>query len=248
MWGLTANLRDLTFSKLESCMLFLRKLCKLPSPIELGWSEHNALEDEEWSDEPKGKTWQDWHRTVKEMHPVKYWFAETFGDFVRYKVWLPFTRPFEKARYWFVSHFIPSRRFHMLDLRQKDEYQYGWADVPQKMLYAMFNLLSEFLNKETPHDLTQWYTREQIEADEGMKRQQADIDEARAIYQWWTVGRKEEQGMHDKLLHDWSEARRNKSSNREHLWELLQFQEKANEDKTDEMIARLMKIRRTLWT
>ena len=238
-------------------MLFLRKLFKLPSPVELGWSEYNALEDEDFSPEPHGKTWQDWHKHVKQLHPVKYWIAETFGDFVRYKIWLRITRPFKDAHYWFVSHFIPSRRYHMLDLRQPcgkgevknfDCYQYGWRDVPEKMLYAMFNLLGEYLNKETPHDLTQWYTREQIEADEGMKKQQADIEEARAIYQWWTVGRKEEAEIHAKLLHDWAEARRAKAPNAEHLWELLQNCKDEEERKTDEMIARLMKIRRTLWT
>jgi hypothetical protein len=238
-------------------MLFLRKLFKLPSPVDLGWSEYNALEDEDFSDEPKGKTWQDWHRAVKEMHPVKYWIAETFGDFVRYKVWFPIKRPFETAHYWFVSHFVPSRRYHMLDLRQPrkvgdvinlDCYRYGWRDVPEKMLYAMFNLLGEYLNDENPHDLTQWYTREQIEADEGMKKQQADIEEGRAIYQWWTVGRHEEEEMHSKLLHDWCEARRAKASNKEHLWEMLQQYKEYQENKTDEMIARLMKIRRTLWT
>src|SRR5574339_627384 len=189
----------------ETSMLFLRKLFKLPTPVDLGWSEYNALEDEDFSDEPQGKTWQDWHRTVKQMHPVKYWIAETFGDFVRYKIWLRFTRPFRNAHYWFVSHFVPSRRYHMLDLRQpchKDEinevgdcYRYGWRDVPEKMLYAMFNLLGEYLNKENPHDLTQWYTREQIEADEGMKRQQADIEEARAIYHWWTITRHEDNAI-----------------------------------------------------
>jgi hypothetical protein len=229
-------------------MLFLRKLFKLPSPVELGWSEYNALEDAEFSDEPKGKTWQDWHATVKQMHPVKYWIAETFGDFVRYKIWLRLTRPFKDAHYWFVSHFVPSRRYHLLDLRQKGGYRYGWQDVPEKMLYAMFNLLGEYLNKEEPHDLTQWYTREQIEADEGMKRQQAEIEEARAIYKWWTQGRKEEEDVYGKLLHDWAEARRNKASNRDHLWELLQNHKEYQENKTDEMIARLMKIRRSLWT
>src|SRR5271170_3121827 len=100
-------------------MLFLRKLCKLPSPVDLGWSQSNALEDEMFSDEPTGKTWQDWNKTVKEMRPVRYWISETFGDFVRYKIWLPIVQPIENARYWLVSHLVPSRRFHMLDLRQK---------------------------------------------------------------------------------------------------------------------------------
>lgn len=239
-------------------MLFLRKFLKLPGPVELGWSTYNALEDEDFSDEPHGKTWQDWHRHVKQLHPVKYWIAETFADFVRYKIWFRISVPLETAHYWFVSHFIPRRRYHMLDLRQQcgkgdfneigDCYRYGWRDVPEKMLFAIFNLLGEYLNKEQPQDLTQWYTLEQIEADEVLKRQHAELVEARAIYHWWTVGRREEQKYHDKLLHDWSEAKKHKSSNKDHLWEMLKQYDIDMLDKTEEMIARLMKIRRSLWT
>jgi hypothetical protein len=230
------------------CMLFLRKLFKLPSPVDLGWSEYNALEDEEFSDEPKGKTWQDWHRTVKQMHPVKYWIAETFGDWLRYSVWLPIKRPFEKAHYWLVSHIVPSRRYHMLDLRQPGGYQYGWQDVPEKMLYAMFNLLGEYLNKESPHDLTQWYTREQIEADAGLKKQQDDIEEARAIYHWWTVERKKEFEAKAELTSEWCAAKKAKAPNKEELWAAVRKMDEDLDKKEDEMIARLMKIRRTLWT
>jgi hypothetical protein len=239
-------------------MLFFRKLLKLPTPVDLGWSKYNALEDELFSDEPQGKTWQDWHKTVKKMHPVKYWFAETFADFVRYKLWFPIKVPLETAHYWFVSHFIPRRRYHMLDLRQPcgkgefneigDCYRYGWRDVPEKMLFAIFNLLGEYLNKEQPQDLTKWYTLEQIEEDETLKRQHAELEEAKAIYQWWTVGRKEEQRIHDRLLHDWSEAKKHKSPNKDHLWEMLKQYDIDMLNKTEEMIARLMKIRRSLWT
>jgi hypothetical protein len=235
-------------------MLFFRNLLKLPSPVDLGWSKTNALESSLFSDEPKGKTWEDWRATVKEIHPVKYWLAETAPDFVRYNVWLPVARPVENARYWIVSHLIPSRRYHMLDLRQacikgsQDCYRYGWADVPEKMLYAMFNLLGEYLDKEKPADLALHYTHEQIEADPHFKAQQEAFKEAQAIYYWWTEGRHEEAALCNKLIDNWITAKKNKAENREQLRELYYAQEKINEDKVEEMITRLMKIRRTLWT
>lgn len=238
-------------------MLYLRRFLKLPSPVDLGWSEYNALEDADWSDEPQGKTWQDWHKTVKKMHPVKYFIAETAADWFRHKIWWPIKHPLSDAKYWFVSHFIPSRRYHMLDLRQPrkagdvvnhDCYRYGWRDVPEKMLYAMFNLLGEYLNKEKPHDLTQWHTREEIEADAGMKRQQDDIEEARAIYHWWAVEQHQEHARITETRHLWWEAKKNKLPNKEEYWNLLKKLEEDQETKTDEMIARLMKIRRSLWT
>lgn len=237
-------------------MLFFRNLLKLPTPVDLGWSKSNALASSRFSDNPKGKTWENWHETVKEMHPVRYWVAETAADFIRYNIWFPIQRPFVKVHYWLVSHLIPSRRYHMLDLRQpcvkgsKQEcYSYGWCDVPEKMLYAMFNLLGEYLNKEEPQEPSQWMTHEQIEADEDFKRQQANLDEANNIYYWWTVTRHTEVATCNKLLEDWAEAHKNKETNRaELLRTMLEAQEKFNEDKIDEMVARLMKIRRSLWT
>jgi hypothetical protein len=228
--------------------LLKKKLFGLPSPIELGWSSHNALEDEEFSDEPKGKTWQDWHRHVKQLHPTKYFVVETLPKFFRYNVWWPIKRPIEKAHYWTVSHVIPSRRYHWLDLRQKGGYQYGWNDVPEKMLYAMFNLLGEYLNKEQPYDLSDDYTDEQINADEALKHQQGNLSEARAIYHWWTVGRKQEEAAEGEMRTLWWNAKKAKDPKKEEYWKQLQQMKEDYETKTDEMIARLMKIRRGLWT
>jgi hypothetical protein len=227
-------------------MLFLRKFFKLPGPVELGWSDYDALEDEEWSTAPQGKTWQDWHKTVKQMMPARYWIAETAADWLRYKIWFPVKRPFSKAHYWFVSHFIPSRRYHMLDLRQKGGYRYGWQDVPEKMLYAMFNLLGEYL-EEGSNDLTQWYTREQIEAEPGYKEQQRAVDEAIAIYHWWTVEKPASEKIRIDMLNTWSTAKKAKDPKEEEYWEKMQKMEDDMEAKADEMIARLMMIRRTLW-
>jgi hypothetical protein len=178
-------------------MLILRKLFKLPSPKDLGRSEYNALPSREFTPDVEGYCWEDWHEEAKRLHPIKYWIAETAGDFFRYKIWLPIKRPFSDAHYWFVSHFIPSRRYHWLDLRQPckkgdarniDCYRYGWADVPEKMLYAMFNLLKEYFD-ENPYDLRTHYSLEEINADAGLKSQYETFQEARAILEWWNVGR-----------------------------------------------------------
>lgn len=238
-------------------MRFLRKLFKLPSPVELGWSKHNALESTEFSDDPQGKTWEEWHIHVQKLHPVKYFFAETLVDWFNHKIWWPIKHPVTDAHYWFVSHFIPNRRYHMLDLRQPkmkgeladiDCYRYGWQDVPEKMLYAMFNLLGEYLNGEQPVDLKQWYTDQQIEADPGMRNQQGSLNEARTIYHWWAVGRKKEILAHSEMLTTWADAKKKKDPAKEKYWTQLKKMEEDMETKTDEMIARLMKIRRSLWT
>lgn len=232
-------------------------LFKLPTPVELGMSKYNSLASRNWNPDCEGPTWEDYDLKVKQLYPIKYFIIKTLGDFLSYKIWLPIKNPISETYYWFVSHVIPSKRYHMLDLRQPcikgDEknfhcYRYGWADVSSKMLYAMFNLLGEFLNKEKPHDLTQFYSREEINADVGMKMQQDAIDEARDIYHWWMVSRRESEKIYSQLLTDWSNARTNKSVNSDRLWKLLQFHETEMDNKTEEMILRLVKIRQSLWT
>jgi hypothetical protein len=241
-------------------MLKLRKLLKLPSPVDLGWSDCDALQSREFTPDCDGYTWEDWHDTVKSMHPIKYFIAETFGDFLRYKVWLRISRPFSDVYYWFVSHFVPSRRYHMLDLRQPcskgdlsnfDCYRYGWTDVPQKMLYAWFNLLKEYLEEE-PYDLTKDYTLEQINADVGMKMQHESLQEAKLIHRWWTVDLKKEYKTLADIRHQWSELRQDKAAREkgddEKFRVVMTNVEKELEDKTDEMLMRLIKLRRSLWT
>lgn len=227
---------------------FCRKYFGLPSVIELGWNDCNALEMAEFSDEPKGKTWEDYDAYMKKTYPTRFFFNKTLPKFLRYKIWFKLSIPAEKIRYFLVSHLIPSRRYHMLDLRQEGGYQYGWNDVPEKMLYAIFNLLGEYVTKEEPHDLTQWYTQEQIDADEGLTAQQNSILEARAIHHWWTVERKENEKERARLLTLWADARKTKDPKKEEYWIQMHKMDEDAETKTDEMIARLMKIRRTLWT
>ena len=232
-------------------MLFLRKLLKLPSPVELGWSDSNALESREWTPDCKGPTWEDWHATVKKMHPVRYFIAETLGDFLRYEVWLRFTRPFKDTRYWVVSHLIPSRRYHILDLRQPDNqpdsYRYGWCDTDHRMLFAIFNLLNQFVEGEMPN----YYcpTEEEVEKDPSLIHQRKFVFEVNAIHHWWNVTRKQDLKAYDNLLSQWHDVRKEgKKEKAAQLFKILGSVEKDNEDKVDEMIARLMKIRRSLWT
>lgn len=238
-------------------MLFLRKLLKLPSPVDLGWSEDDALQLREFTPDCKGYTWEDWHVEVKKRHPVKYFIAETLGYFLKYKIWMRLSKPFKDTHYWLVSHLIPSRRYHMLDLRQPcnedkiDCYRYGWNDVPEKMLYAMFNLLKEYFREE-PYDLTTNYSLEEINADAGMKIQHESLQEAKDILHWWEVTRKEDYKKYYQMLHEWSILRTNKETRQngeadKAFQEMHEFE--ANMEKTtDEMIGRLMKIRRNLWT
>lgn len=241
-------------------MLFLKKLFKVPGPKELGRSKYDALPMRNFShEEDDVYCWEDYDKEIGEKFPIKNFIINTLPDFIKYNLFYPFWVPYNTFID-YASSFIPGRRYHLLDLRQPykegdavnfDCYRYGWCDVPEKMLYAMFNLLKEYLEEE-PFDLTTMYSREQIEEDSVLKTQQAYLDEARLILHWWQIERKKEAANIDNLRHVWVSNSKNKET-RENgaahaAWQVLQEVEEAFENKTDEMCLRLLKIRRGLWT
>jgi hypothetical protein len=241
-------------------MLSLQNLLKIPSPVELGRSDHDALPSREWTPDVEGYTWEDYDQEIKKLFPVRYLIANTVGDFVKYNIWFRVWRPIKDAIYWLKCHTLKSYRYHMLDLRQEcgegelaniDCYRYGWADVDNRMLYAMFNLLGEYF-KEEPYDLTTHYTVEEINTEPHLKNQYDAYQEARAIWHWWTVERKQALKAADELLNRWSAAHQIKemrqNGEERKLFEQMNVDEAALEAKTDEMLTRLLKIRRSLWT
>lgn len=235
-------------------MIYFNNFFKLPGPKDLGMSDNNYSMGTDFFPQEGVPTWEEYYARVQKEYPLRFFFASTLPGFFRDQ-WVRLTRPITDCIYWIKSHTY--KKYYMLDLRQPcvqdqlfniDCYRYGWCDVPDKMLYAMFNLLAEYLNKEEPNDLTKWYTLEEINADEGFKMQHDNINEAKAIYQWWAVGRKEDRAAYDRMLILWHESKNNKLPEENDLWQQLRALDDASESKTDEMIARLMKIRRTLWT
>ena len=231
---------------------------KLPSPKELGISQSNALPLRDFTPWEKGTTWEDYDLLLKEKYPIRFFLFKTLYKFIKYNIYFSIKNPISDGWYWIKSHTY--KRHHLLDLRQPpiqgeikniDYYRYGWCDVPEKMLYAMFNLLKEYFNEE-PYDLTTTYSRDEIEADPALKSQQFHFDEAKALLHWWEVERKADINNIDKLLESWSRVRSDDIIPNDPVtqiyWKALLKAEEDFEKKTDEMIARLMFIRRGLWT
>lgn len=233
----------------------LWKIVKLPTPFELGWSDDphfNALPMRDFSSPgDKTPTWEDWEEKMRKEHPVKYFLVESIPRWIHHH----FIIPLKDAKYWFKCHFIPSHRYHILDLRQPikkgeleniDAYRWGWIDSDTQMLYAMFNIFNNFVE----HEFKNHYcpSEEEIQAEPHLLQTRNLHLEIKAIHYWWNVERARMQKAQEKLLHDWSEARRNDTPTVHQLWDELHKGEQAFDDKTNEMIIRLMKIRRSLWT
>ena len=165
----------------------------------------------------------------KPRHELKYWIEGLWRDIWG---WRPL--------YWLRCHTFT--KYHIIDIRGQDDYKWGWIDRDHAMYLACFKLLTEFVELEDPTvgqrsmedyrgDLTQQ------EFDDFYKptvapQLEREV-EVRALYDWWKTTRKQE----------WDACYA--SSNLKETWweEFTRL-----EEKDEEMLMRLMKVRRTLWT
>lgn len=227
------------------------KIFQLPSPQELGWtqSDYNALPMRMFNQNTNEHTWEDWEELMRKEYPVRYFFSETLPMWFHIRV----QRPIKDAWYWMVCHLLPSRQYHWLSLRQPAHkeadmpgYKYGWIDSDTQMLYALFNILNNFVE----HEMPSWYcpSEEDVQREPHLLHQRNNWLETKAIHYWWNVERPRQHKEYNEILHRWSEARKVDAPETHKLWDELRKVEKAQEDKEDEMISRLLKIRRSLWT
>ena len=231
-------------------MRSLKSLLRLPNPVEEGWSEYNSLGSEMFGLQPGQKSWEDFDRHLKVKYPVRAFIGITCRDWVLYKVWYPCTRPFKDAHYWLVSHIIPSRRYHMLDLRKaRTGYSHGWTDADNQLECAMFAILNNFVEGEKP-----WMPTEEDVANEPaewggrdcLQRQRDNGLEAQAIYTWWNIDRiAAEKAIDNETSRLFGRRVANPS---EAEMKALDKMEAEFEATKEEMMVRLVKVRHSLWT
>jgi hypothetical protein len=161
-------------------------------------------------------TWEDWQREAADKHPIRYAIQERLPT----QVYVHVLKPLENFFYWIRTHTY--NRYHMLNLKSpQNRYEWGWLDRDQAIVFACFNILKAYVEREMSQisyyaPATEWcpeYDRRDEEK------------EIMELYDWWTVGR-----------------RKNLDENPNYL------DEDDDEDEDTVMLARLMKIRRTLWS
>jgi hypothetical protein len=233
-------------------MIYFNKLFKFPGPKELGMSDDDyAMASRMFPNRKDEITWEDYYEYLAKTYPVKYFLAAIFPQFFR-DLWRKFARPFKTVHYWLVSH--TTQQYHWLDLRQPKGYRYGWCDTDHRMVYAMMNLLVEFVEKEGPGGYFV-PSEEDAAKDDGVdcnyagyKRQLDNHKEYMAIYNWWTKERAVEDLEEETKSTEWHEARHAWADNHKDLWKELQVLTERNNAKLEEMLHRLIKIRHCLWT
>ena len=154
--------------------------------------------------------------------------------------------PWHKRAWWRVKHTVEdairwvrahtTRRRHVLDLRNQ-WYRYGWCDKDVLMLYAAFALLKDFVEKEKAFERIEWDDREHGGESYGA------YSELKELYDWWTILRAQDLKAFEELFEAVSRD----------TWSADNFAicdqaEKSLADKDDEMLLRLVKIRRRMWT
>lgn len=132
----------------------------------------------------------------------------------------------------------------------------GWWDTDTRMLYGMMALLAEFVEKEKPEDTIDW----DYDSDHAKTR-----DEFTTIYKWWKEYPMRQEEISD-LLSKWHDckfgkegigkysgdwvAKLNEPDTEEarKLFSDLSIAEEKLENDEQDMLTRLVKIRRYLWT
>jgi hypothetical protein len=197
----------------------------------------------------EGPTWEDYEALVAKKFPVRYFLNYTF----KYNVIAPIKRRVGDAWYWLKCKTLPSYKFHILDLRKADPlhpYSHGYRDPSDMLMNACFLVLKKYLDEE-PADPSTWETREEIESDPILSYQQRNIDEAKAIWKWWSEDRKEEERKEEELADIAAGIRCQELPDKEAYYEAMKVYSDYRlelEKRQDEKLLRLVKIRNSLWT
>lgn len=225
----------------------VRHLLRLPGPKDLGRADSNDfLPSNFWSDVEEGEyTWESWEKEVKEKYPVRHFLSEVAAVWLSRK-WTRMT----DAIYWVKCHTLPSYRFHMLDLRHPypgSNYSYGWVDRCEVVLWAPFIALRDYIEKEEPANISDHYSAEEIESDPFLQEQKRQHDEALFLYNWWVKGRQEEGDEESRLFQASRELDKDSEEYATARQAWVDYRG-WRDRREDEMLERLIKIRRTLWT
>jgi len=247
-------------------MLYFQKLFKLPSPVDLGMSKSaNAMPSRLFC-QAGDVCWEDYYDKVKQDYPVRYFLSSTMPELF-ISAWRKIYFPIKSLVYWVKYHTVCKR--HLLDLRQPttntyDDYRYGWRDTDTLMLFALFNLLNTFVNKEFKN----FVCPSEEECNDPMfgeanRDQRNAYFEIVALHNWWNVDRKNDLKEFDAILKECSGEKR-KWDKDDAEWDDTDCQEFKNAvrqmyhkvdvkememmAKEEEMLVRLIKVRRWLWS
>ena len=207
-----------------------------------GWKVPTALPMEFFHHQEGELTWEKWRENAKKGHPVKYFFMESLFEIIR-------SIAFRIDHWWYFIRCNTINKYHLLDLRQPkwgyQEYQWGYSDIVQRMIYANFNLLVEYIEEEYDGvESVEKFIAELKGSADVPKGQTEGLEKAVELYKWWKYVLPEMQRNYDVLV---NEAVNRKYPDREKLDQSWEMEENI-ENTIDAKLKELIDIRRGMWT
>ena len=168
--------------------------------------------------------------------------------------WLSKWPRVEDTFYWVRTH--TKDRYHILSLNEAEPenehgYKWGWIDRSEALALANFLVLRKFVEEERSLDCSEAIKKAEEEGDPHgqlplLRGQQEGHEEIMALYNWWVKDRFEEYKVFDEQEKVARDAYRKDGTqeNSDKYYEACEAENKREE----EMLIRLVKIRKTLWT
>lgn len=225
----------------------LKKLFHLPGPKELGWSKHDALGSSRFTPDQEGPTWEDWEALMRKDYAFAYFMTHTLPEFFGpLKWWL------RHKKEWLQAHLYPSKYdFYKISLVGVDPLnptKYGYMDPCETLRLSVWYSLVRYVEKCKTEDPLLHWTAEEIEADPILKDQKKAYDEIIELYNWWKVGQVEEEAKGKAFYAAMDLARTSGDKEKvEEFKKLWRDSYKSADEKQEEMLLRVVKLRNYLW-
>ncbi len=199
------------------------------------YKKPGALPSRMFPNSPDEYTWEDWEEETQKAYPIQWFFRESIPDWWR--------GIYNRLRnmYWAIAH-RTTHRYHVLNISNPGggiTYNVGWIDTDTQLLAVCGKLITNFMENEKPFGHID--TSEEPWA--GYAREWA------ALYVWWTVERPLSIREYDAAMDRWHDKRMAEGPEAAKLlFDKLNATELAIDERDTEMMTRLIKTRKTMWT
>lgn len=124
--------------------------------------------------------WKRWEKKTKSNHPIKYFLLDTAPTFIGYKWtwWIKDPIYHLKCKYILKYHHIKIDVDRFMNDNNSSFRNYYWIDSDGQILYAMFQILVDFMEQEA--DIVDW---------DASPKHQEIFEELTKLYKWWTEDR-----------------------------------------------------------
>lgn len=177
--------------------------------------------------------WDEWHVTQKKEHPILYFFILTVPEYISSRYYtIARLRISFKSKHSQKNHHIKIDVDRFIEPVNKSSLSsYSWMDSDTKILYSMFQILVDYIEKEKPGESIDW------NSDKEHRKAWLEIQK---LYEWWIIDRPKREENCNKLLES--------NHQMDTGFKEYNLAEQKGDNEDTEMLMRLVVIRNYLWT